>query len=177
MLKPVKQDIGTQLWCGPAALSATTGEKVSTITDTFLRVRPGNKHRSDIKSVTNWQMRQVAKILGFEMTQIHAFERRHFSVEEMTEKHPRYGFGMTKWRDDTSVPTLAAYLRKHRADFQTQAVIIEVNGHYLAAFGRRACDNNSVVPVFLTKIQMRRSRVRSVWQITRKAAVAASAGH
>jgi hypothetical protein len=144
---PVKHDIPTTLWCGPAVLSAVTGEPVSKITQILMELRHA-KNPADIKGISNWQLEETARKLGYELKVVHNY-------------FPQV------WTELRTVPTLAKYARECRAYFQKNAVIVNVTGHYIALFGRRFVDNHTKKPVFLTKSPHRRARVQRAWQVTK----------
>jgi len=162
-LKPVKNDIQTILWCGPAAISAVTGEKVSTIVAEMKRLSGRNR----IKGVSKGLMQRTMTMLGWEASTIQKFDSEKINTPE-----ERVGYGIlisagvtTKYVPWKKRPTLARYLREHRADFQEHACIVELTGHWVAVFGRRFCDNFTKEPVFLRSSPHRRARVQSVMQI------------
>ncbi len=162
-LKPVKNDIDTILWCGPAAISAVTGEKVSTIVDLMKQL----SGRRCIKGVGTGLMQRTLAKLGWEATTIHKFD-----AEKVNTPAEQIGYGMfvsagftTNYIPWKKRPTLARYCRQHRADFQEHACIVETTGHYVAVFGRRFCDNHTKEPVFLKQSPHRRARVSKVLQI------------
>jgi hypothetical protein len=167
-LKPIKNDIQTILWCGPAAISAVTGEPVSKIVAMM-------KHLSGkrcVKGVSTGLMQRTLTMLGWEATTIHRFDRTKVPYGQAAPIRLADGSRMTvitggehNYVEAKNRPTLARYCRQHREDFQEHACIIETTGHYVAIFGRRFCDNHTKEPVFLRKSPHRRARVQRVLQI------------
>src|SRR5271157_111257 len=162
-LKSVKNDIPTILWCGPAAISAVTGEKVSVIVATMKRL----SGRRCIKGVSTGLMMRTLTLLGWEAVTLHKFDSEKIHTPE-----ERVGYGImisagmtTKYVPWKKRPTLARYTRQNRADFQEHACIVETTQHYVAVFGRRFCDNYTKEPVFLKQSPHRRARVQKVLQI------------
>src|SRR5271166_1538673 len=84
-LKPVKNDITTMLWCGPAAIGAVTGEKVSTIVATMKRLS-GKRY---IKGVSTGLMQRTLTMLGWEAVTLYRYDQA--KVETTGE---RIGHGM-----------------------------------------------------------------------------------
>lgn len=167
-LQPVKNDIQTILWCGPAAISAVTGEPVS-------KIMAMAKHLSGkrcIKGISTGLLQRTMTMLGWEATTIHRFDRKKVTDGLAVTTRLRSGSVITvipgafdKYVDVKDRPTLARYCRQHAADFQEHACIVETTGHYVAVFGRRFCDNHTKEPVFLRKSPHRRARVQRVLQI------------
>jgi len=162
-LRAVKNDVTTKLWCGPAAISAVTGEPVSKIMDLMRSL----SQRKTIKSVSYGLLQRTLAMLGWEAATIHRFNYRR--VEPKTERLSASitvtsGIGQ-EWVEPKQRPTLARYCREHREDFQEHACIVGITGHYVAVYGRRFCDNHTNEPVFLRKSPHRRTRVEQVFQI------------
>jgi hypothetical protein len=162
-LRTVKNDVTTTLWCGPAAISAVTGESVSKIMN-IMRQLSG---RQTIKSVPYWLLQRTLATLGWEAVTLHKFDRR--KVEPKVERLSASitvtsGIG-SEWVEAKQRPTLARYCREHRQDFQEHACIVGITGHYVAVYGRRFCDSHTSEPVFLRKSPHRRTRVEQVFQI------------
>jgi hypothetical protein len=162
-LKPVKNDIQTILWCGPAAISAVTGEKVSTVVQ-WMKQLSGKR---SIKGVSKGLMQRTMTMLGWEASTIQKFdsERINGGTERIGSSIVVVSGFSTKYVPWKKRPTLARYLREHRADFQEHACIVELTGHWVAVYGRRFCDNHTKEPVFLRSSPHRRARVQSVLQI------------
>jgi hypothetical protein len=158
-LLPVKNDIKSTLWCGPAALSATTGVPVSKI----IEVAKQLSGREQISGMSNWLMERVADALGYRLYTIHTYYKEYIHQSRKIGQYTVYGY----YTSD-SKPTLAQYARKHQKEFAEHAVIVNVTGHYVALYGRRFCDSHTKVPVFLSKSPRRRSRVSRVWQVHQK---------
>jgi len=162
-LRAVKNDVTTKLWCGPAAISAVTGEPVSKIMG-ILRDLSG---RRTIKGVGYRLLQRTLAQLGWEAVTIHRFDRRRTEpkVERISASITVTSGAGVEFVEPKKRPTLARYCREHRADFQEHACIIGVTGHYVAVYGRRFCDNHTNEPVFLRKSPHRRTRVEQVFQI------------
>jgi hypothetical protein len=71
-LRAVKNDVTTKLWCGPAAISAVTGEPVSKIMG-IMRDLSG---RRTIKGVGYGLLQRTLAQLGWEAATIHRFNYR-----------------------------------------------------------------------------------------------------
>lgn len=167
-LQPVKNDISTILWCGPAAISAVTGEPVSKIVAMAKQL----SGKRCIKGISTGLLQRTMTMLGWEASTIHRFDRRKESSGHAVVTQLRSGSTITvipgafdKYVEVKDRPTLARYLREHREDFQEHACIVETTGHYVAVYGRRFCDNFTKEPVFLRKSPHRRARVQRVLQI------------
>src|SRR5271170_4688566 len=162
-LKPVKNDIQTMLWCGPAAISAVTGEPVSKIVATMKQL----SGKRCIKGVSTGLLQRTLTMLGWEAVTLWRFdaERVNGTTERISASITVTGGFTTKFVPWKKRPTLARYCRQHREDFQEHACIVETTGHYVAVYGRRFCDNFTKEPVFLRKSPHRRARVQRVLQI------------
>ncbi len=158
-LQPVKNDIKTILWCGPAAISAVTGEPVSKIM-TLMKQLSG---RNRIKGVGTGLLQRTMTMLGWEAATIQKFD-----AERINGGTVRIGLDIvltTKYVPTKKRPTLARYCREHRADFAEHACIVELSTHWVAVYGRRFIDNHTKEPVFLRKSPNRRARVQRVLQV------------
>lgn len=62
-LHPIKHDLKTTLWCGPAALAAITGKPTSEVMATAKRVM----NRRTVKGMSNLYLSRVARALGVEL--------------------------------------------------------------------------------------------------------------
>jgi hypothetical protein len=161
-LQPVKNDIKTILWCGPAAISAVTGEPVSAI----VAIMKHLSGKSRIKGVTTGLLQRTMTMLGWEAATIQRFDSEKISghVEIIGDITVQHGYA-TKYVPTKKRPTLARYCREHRVDFAEHACIIELSTHWVAVYGRRFIDNHTKEPVFLRKSPHRRARVQRVLQI------------
>jgi len=162
-LRPVKNDIQTILWCGPAVISAVTGEPVSGIVSIAKQLSGGNR----IKGVSTGLLQRTLAMLGWEAIMIRKFDFQEAPVqtERLSSSITITTGGVQEWVETKKRPTLAAYTRKYRADFQEHACIIELSTHWVAVYGRRFVDNHTKEPVFLRKSPHRRARVQRVLQI------------
>lgn len=159
-LVKINHDFEGPLWCGAAALAATTGLPTSEITRALMCA--SHTKLTDVKGVSPWQMKSAAKILGYELVEMRRFEAKRLPPEQYGRQNQS---GRYVYDDITTRPTLAAYARKHREDFKEYPVIVNVTNHFVTLYGRRGCDNHTKDVVFLTKMPFRRARVITVWQV------------
>lgn len=76
------------------------------------------------------------------------------------------GFRTIKHCPDDNM-TLAAWLKARPPEHMDKTFLVQVTGHYIVVRGRKACDNRTKEPVFLTKMHSRRARVQCVWEVYR----------
>jgi len=140
-LYPIRHDLPTILWCGPAALSVTTGYPTSVI-HRHIMAYTGRRR---VKGVNNYTLVNVAKQLGYALQPI--FD--HYApLGKITPK-----------------PTLAAFLRAHRDEVLRGVIIVNVTHHYVVVSGRTFIDNQVKVPTPLKKAPGRRRRVFRAWRV------------
>jgi hypothetical protein len=149
-LHPIKHDLPGTLWCGPAALSAVTGEPTSRIHDIIKKIRGNNR---PVKGVTNSELVKTAFVLGYTLEPIHDY------FEEW-RKAP-CGSCPIQFK-----PTLARFVRQRRKELH-DPVVINVTGHYVVVHGRTFVDNNVAGPVPLKKAPRRRCRVKKAFRAVR----------
>jgi len=134
-LHPIRHDLPTILWCGPAALSVTTGYPTSVI-HRHIMAYTGRRR---VKGVNNYTLVNVAKQLGYALQPV--------------------------FQATTHRPTLAAFLRTHRHEVNAYPVIVNVTRHYVVVSGRTFIDNQVKVPTPLKKAPGRRRRVFRAWRV------------
>ena len=150
-LHPIKHDLPGTLWCGPAALSITTGQPTSVIHQHIIRFTG----RRRVTGVTNLVLGHVANALGYRLELVYncvndrQYERR---------------------------PTLAKFLREHRKDVNAAPVIVNVTRHYVVVHGRTFVDNQVRLPRPTNKAPGRRRRVFRAWKIVPMAKALLGAG-
>lgn len=137
-LHPIRHDLPTILWCGPAALSVTTGYPTSVIHRAIRR----HTGRRFVKGVSNAHLALAAKELGFRLVPVFDY----------------FYAGIGK-------PTLAAFLRMYSDQVAKAPIIVNVTGHYVVVHGRTFIDNQVKVPVSSSKAPGRRRRVKRAWAV------------
>ena len=143
----ITHDIRTTLWCGPAAISASTGEptsKIMALAKHFTRDKV-------VKGISNRTLISTLDALGYRVEVVYESIHSFFSGGP-----PR--------------PTLAAWTKANAGIFSEHPVIIMVTGHYVTVKGRLFVDTMTpgYAPVRLKKAPGRRSRVCRAWRITKK---------
>ena len=141
-LHPIRHDLAHILWCGPAALSVTTGYPTSVIHRHILAHNPGARR---VKGVSNATLVNVAKDLGYVLQPV--FD--HFNAPA----------------GKSHKPTLAGFLRTHRDEVRRGVIIVNVTRHYVVVSGRTFIDNQVRVPTPLKKAPGRRRRVFRAWRV------------
>jgi len=150
-LHPIKHDLPGTLWCGPAALSITTGQPTSVI-HRHIIAKTGKRR---VKGVTNLVLGHVANALGFKLELIYNWTEDH--RYEMQWGIPR--------RIQNPVPTLARFLREQRENLSSAPVIVNVTRHYVVVQGRTFIDNQVGKPIPAKKAPGRRRRVFRAWRV------------
>ena len=156
-LHPIRHDLKTILWCGPAALSVTTGQPTSVI-HKLIMARTG---RPRVKGVSNVALKRVALDLGYQLIPVFDAQQdpRYY---EMLPSTCNPGT-MVKWPKNP--PTLAKFLREHREAVRQAPVIINVTRHYVVVHGRTFVDNQNRTPLPVKKAPGRRRRVLRAWKV------------
>lgn len=149
-LHPIKNDIKTTLWCGPAALATITGRPVSECMQAIRDARNWGRNKP-IKGVSCWLLEQAAKRLGLRFEQVFTT----FGGENVMR--PR--------------PTLAAWTRENKSKFADAPVLLIVTGHYVTVAGNSFNDNHTRTPVRLRRAPHRRKRVKAAWRVVPAAKV------
>lgn len=134
-LHPIKHDLKTTLWCGPAALAAITGRPTSEVVAAAKKI--SGKRR--IKGMSNWLLKKTADALGF----------------HLEAKYPNDATYLKYLHK----PTLARWARENKALFADKPVIVNVTGHYVTVHGRSLIDNQTKKVVSLKRAPHRRCRV------------------
>jgi hypothetical protein len=152
-LHPIKHDLPGTLWCGPAALSAVTGEPTSRIHDIIKKIRGDNK---PVKGVRNSELVKTAFVLGYALEPM-------FDYLEEWGKLPYCGRPpLSRFK-----PTLARFVRLNRKELARFPMIVNVTGHYVVVSGRTFLDNNVGAAVPLKKAPRRRCRVKKAFRVVR----------
>jgi len=168
MLVPIKHDLTTTLFCGPAALSTTTGIPTSKIVKILKKIsKSSSKLYLPYKFGTYPEhLEKAALALGYRLEPIRTFDRT-----------PARKFGEGNipchWTEFSTRPSFPLYTRLFARDFQDYPVIVQITGrsywsflnHYAAVYRHHFCDNFTMKPVFLSKSPHRCSRVSQVWQV------------
>lgn len=124
---------GRRCWCGPAALAIITGQRY----DAMLALLGDVAQRSRVMGVHDWEMRAALRATGWEMMRVPA--------------NPDL--------------TLAAWMRARSANQQAVLYLVCISrskGHYVVVQGRKAADNHTKAPVWLTDFPHRRKRINQV---------------
>jgi len=145
-LHPIKHDLKTTLWCGPAALSAVTGRPTSEIVRVIKDIR---KSTRPVKGVRTSTLGLAAQRLGYKLE----------SIWNLYFEGPEGGMQRRKQ------PTLAAFTRDFSAYFQTFPVIVNLTHHYVTIHKNTFVDNHVEQPVRLKKAPHRRCRVEGAWRV------------
>ena len=155
-LKRVKHDLKTSLWCGPAAMSAITGRTTSECREAIRDARYGDSgegRSAVIKGVRNREVTQALRAMGWSVLLV--YDAAAFTMRER--------------------PTLAKFLRKRRRTARSNALLINVTGHYVAVLRRKFLDNLQTVPVNVKDAHCRRARVKKAWMVWKTEAPAGRA--
>jgi hypothetical protein len=151
-LHPIKHDLPGILWCGPAALSITTGAPTSVIHRIISRIT--GKRR--VKGVRNSTLEIAARELGYALIPI--FEPAQVTTQSIC--HPGK---LVHWPGRR--PTLAKFLRDHRKAVSADLIIVNVTRHYVVVHGRTFVDNQVKVPMPAKRAPGRRRRVFKAWKV------------
>lgn len=143
-LHDVVNDTKSRAFCGPTAVAAITGEKVSRVRDAYRLVRhgPGWTNRSRAPAIMgahDWETEKVLRLFGYVGT----------------------------WHGVGGKPTLAAYLKGRTGLQRTHPCVVLVTRHYVAVSGWLFCDTFSKGLVVDADAAPRpRKRVQKVFVIT-----------
>lgn len=158
-LHPIKHDLKSTLWCGPAALSIVTGAATSEI-HRLISWRSGKPR---VKGISNHQLCMAARDLGYQLVPIYD-AKEDPKCFELAPSTCAPGT-MIKWPKKNSFPTLARFLRENKAAIRSAPVIVNVTRHYIVVHGRSFVDNQNRTPLPLKKAPGRRRRVWRAWKV------------
>lgn len=161
MLKPVLNDTGHALYCGPTVICTITGKPASRVEAVI--------NRTD----KNWRVRRMlrpARSVSCTKTEL-ARQVRKTNATDLREAFRQFGWDfrcVDFWCAKREVPTLAAWLRARPADAMRQIFVVNVTDHWVAVRGRKFCDTKTGGnPVFIRKAPGRRALVRAVYTVER----------
>ena len=140
LLHPVKHDLKSTLWCGPAALSAISGRPTSEIHGILKQVRNSDR---PIKGIYNRELKAAAERLGYRLE----------PVFQWCAGAP------ASWKR----PTLAKFVRENRQELGLP-VVVQVTGHYVVVHKQTFMDNFCPEGVRLKRAPHRRCRVKNAWR-------------
>lgn len=135
-LRPIKHDLKTVLWCGPAVLASLTGFPTSHVMSVLRHVTG----RQVVQGVRRKELEAAASFLGIRLVPVPAL---------------RLNYGKT----------MAFWTRKNRDLLSKSPVVLLVTGHYVAVQGRTFIDNSTKAPVRLKSAPRRRCRVKWAWTV------------
>jgi len=72
-LYPIKHDLPGKLWCGPSALSTSTGLPTSVIHQAIKQARNVTCRHRPVKGVSTRNLEAAAKLLGYELVLVFDF--------------------------------------------------------------------------------------------------------
>ena len=143
-LHPIKHDLKTVLWCGPAALATISGQPTSVVREAIRQhVRERNGKPAVIKGLNWTPLIAAARTLGYEL-----------KFRSIPGKRP----------------TLAQWLRQNREHYRDTPYIVNVTGHYVTVCGRSFIDNKTGKTVPLSQAPGRRCRVVAYFRVEKSAA-------
>lgn len=139
MLHPIKHDNKSQLWCGPAAIAAITGQPTSVIT-AMLREASGEPR---ITGVANAPALKVLGDLGYavDMERHYIGRDRRFSLNEVA--------------GDFS------------AALEHMAALVVIPGHYVVLHAGKFIDNNYPAPIPVASAPRSDDLVENIWLLRR----------
>lgn len=150
-LKPINHDLPGILWCGPAALSAVTGRPTSEIHAAIKAVRYSERA---VRGVHPRTLEKAAALLGVQL-----------------ERILDYTFPLPGSFYRSTPPTVAKFLRDHRAVVRNEVIILGLTSHYITVSGNSFVDNQVKTPILLRDAPGRRCRVEQVWKVVNLATV------
>jgi hypothetical protein len=135
-------DVRTRAFCGPTAMSAVTGERISVIRDALRhvsgRVETADGRAYPVKGVYDDDLVNAMQLLGWEV------------IASETENYNRSG-----------IFRLGDFLDEYGDD---GPFIVCVTGHYYAVSHREICDTAICLPKEITRFKRGRARwVRGWW--------------
>lgn len=157
-LAPVKHDLKTVLWCGPAVVSSITGLPTSVIHKQILygRRKSGSTGRF-AKVVQGTYIGDLIDVLG------------------------PAGYGVRRVHNfGNEGPTVAGWLKNRTQEERQQCFILAIGrgftrwgqlrhgGHWVAVTGRKFVDTKRPQTCFLKDAPGRRTRVNEVWLVTKR---------
>lgn len=140
----ITHDIKTALWCGPAAISAVTGEPTSKIME-LARYVTG---KPTVKGLSVGALKGVLSRLGYRVDDVYSF-----------------GSVFCQTGGTATAPTLAKWTRENAATFSKLPCVVLVSNHYVTVKGRTLIDNHVPTGAPLKKAPWRRARVARVLRV------------
>ena len=143
MIEPVKHDLRTILWCGPAALSAITGEPTSRIVEIikeYRRSRGQRRNRLRIAGTHDHELIHVAGVLGWKVTQLNLWRRYPIRGKKLS---------------------LARFIDHRKWDVINRPVLVGLTHHWIVVYADRMVDSKHKNIISLDELKGRRSRVES----------------
>ena len=137
---PRRRDGSDNMYCGPAALCAITGESYETVRESVnvdVRDRP---HNRGITGMHGFEIRRVLEKFGY------------------TAIETDYDFIYEK-------KNLNQYLKQRPFFEKNNVLFIELTSHFVTVKGDNLVDNHTKVPVHIAIAPWKRAKVRKVWVI------------
>jgi len=134
-------------WCGPYAVAAATGVAVEVVEEKINERRLKPPTASIGKASAN-ELHAVLSELGYKKASM-------IVGSGLKDRSP----------SGTSLPTLAAWLKRRRGDEMKMTYIVLITGHFVAVRGRKITCSQTREVRFLKSAPGRRMRVRCVINI------------
>ena len=146
-LKPLRNPEKIRTWCGPAALSILTGNRVEYCARQVAGLRNGGRRKAwwtpkRVRGVGNFEMRYVLDLMGYELIKLH--------------DHDCKGKTLRGWINSYST-------KHHRA-----ICLVNVTDHYVVTHLGQVNDNRSKRPCPIEDHSSRRRKIQHVWIIKRR---------
>lgn len=147
---------GANTFCGPAALSALTGQPVEAVTEVLRQVTG----KTAIKGVSWSAMERAIPLLGYQLSYVplgmYALRGDIIGWQRLT---------LAKW---LKLP-VATTFRTCGPRLPHETFLVCITDHYLVVRGRKIVDNCNMDGVFLRKYRRRRATVCRVWLVEKAA--------
>jgi hypothetical protein len=144
-LKPIRNPEKMRVWCGPAAISILTGNRVEYCARQVAGLRnigrrPAWWTAKRVRGVANYEMRQILSFMGYEMIGLR----------------------------DCKGKTLQGWINSYSSKHHRAICLVNVTDHYVVTHLGQVNDNRSDRPCPVKEHSSRRCFIDSAWIIQRR---------
>jgi len=141
-LKSINNPEAMTMWCGPAAISIITGNRVEWAASKLAKIKYDKCRPKMVRGVSNFEMRYVLDRMGYECIRLH--------------DHDCKGMTLGKWIDSYSS-------KHHRA-----VILVNVTEHYVVANLGHVADNHKPNGCPVGEHPARRKIIKCAWIVKRR---------
>lgn len=141
-LKPIRNPEGIRKWCGPAAISIITGNRVAYAAGKFAKLKYGKFRPKMVRGVGNFDMLYVLDWMGYETVRLHD--------------------------KDAKRQTLGAWINTYSSRYHRAICLVNVTNHYVVTHMGQVADNHKPKGCPVGEHPSRRCKIKAVWIVAKR---------